>query len=162
MTVEEARDQFLAENGFTLEAYDAPRSPASMLGVNFSVPNTAKHRWAIRLHDLHHVATGFGTDPAGEGEISAWEWRRGGLRGLGLYVGSLLVIGTAMGLALAPLRTWKAFRAATSGPSLFTDGALDYDALLCLSVGELRATLGLPLRGVASVPRGLHSTAPRR
>jgi ubiquinone biosynthesis protein Coq4 len=28
------------------------------------------------LHDLHHVATGFGTDMIGEGEVSVWETRR--------------------------------------------------------------------------------------
>ena len=70
-------DAYLEENGFTPEEYDAPRTPASFLRIRFSVPNPPRHRWAIMLHDLHHVATGFGTDPAGEGQISAWEFRRG-------------------------------------------------------------------------------------
>ena len=45
---------------------------------------------AVRWHDLHHVATRFGTDNVGEGEISAWELRRG-LRGLGPYVGAIVL-----------------------------------------------------------------------
>lgn len=87
-SVEQGLNAYLEENGFTVKAYDAPRTPASFLGLRFSVPNTPRHRWAIMLHDLHHVATGYGTDPAGEGQISAWECRRG-LRPLGLYVGSI-------------------------------------------------------------------------
>ena len=70
-TVDAALQLYLDENGFTREHYAAPRTPASFLGIGFSVPNTPKHRWAIQLHDLHHVATGFGTNPAGEGQISA-------------------------------------------------------------------------------------------
>ena len=66
MRVRDARDAYLAENGFTTESYDAPTTAGSFLGVKFSVPNPPPHQRAIRLHDLHHVATGFGTDHAGE------------------------------------------------------------------------------------------------
>ncbi|HEU4538135.1 MAG TPA: hypothetical protein VFS00_28635, partial [Polyangiaceae bacterium] len=61
-TVRQGRDAYLGENHFTLEAYDAPRTEASFLGMAFTVPNTPRHRWGIMLHDLHHVATGYGTD----------------------------------------------------------------------------------------------------
>ena len=36
-------------------------------------PNTAERVRALRLHDLHHVLTGYDTDLAGEAEIGAWE-----------------------------------------------------------------------------------------
>jgi hypothetical protein len=75
-SVQEGRDAYLAENGFTVESYDAKWTPASLLGITFAVPNTKNHRRAIMWHDLHHVATGIGTDPAGEGEIAMWEMRR--------------------------------------------------------------------------------------
>ncbi|HEU4407893.1 MAG TPA: hypothetical protein VFS43_21710 [Polyangiaceae bacterium] len=157
-TVREARDAYLAENQFTLEAYDAPRTGAAFLGFAFSVPNPPKHRWGIMLHDLHHVATGYGTDVAGEGEVSAWELRRG-LRNLGLYVGSLVVLGTMAGLMRAPLRTLRAFLASGGGRgSLFADvDERAYDELLALSVGELRARLGIPEGGLSRHRRGLHS-----
>src|SRR5215467_14616440 len=93
--VREGRDTYLAENGFTTAAYDVKWTDASFFGVRFRVPNTARHRWAIMLHDLHHVATGYGTDLVGEAEISAWELRRG-LRGLGFYVGSIVAGGALM------------------------------------------------------------------
>jgi hypothetical protein len=157
--VREGRDAYLAENGFTVEEYDAKVTKASFLGVEFSVPNTKKHREAIMLHDLHHVATGYGTDIVGEGEISAWELRRG-LRGLGLYVGSIVIAGTLAGLALAPRRTIAAWRASDARGSLFQTPR-PYADLLAMSVGDLRRELRVPDAGVARKERRLHSRAPR-
>jgi hypothetical protein len=157
-TVREARDAYLAENGFTEEAYDAKWTHGLFFGIPVVVPNTKKHRWAIMLHDLHHVALGFGTDLAGEAEISAWEVRHG-LPSLGLYVGSIVFFGMLMGGVVAPKRTLDAFRAAKRARSLFALD-LDYEKLLAMSVGELRELLGVPNEGLAKTPRELHGRAP--
>src|SRR5438105_15281405 len=115
-TVRQARDAYLAENGFTVDAYDAKWTDGSFLGIKLVVPNTPRHRWAIMRHDLHHVATGYGTDIVGEAEISAWELRRG-LRGLGLYVGTIVTSIALFGLVRAPRPPVPAWRAATGrGP----------------------------------------------
>jgi hypothetical protein len=160
-----ARGAYLAENGFTVEAYDEKWTDATAFGIPLKVPNTPRHRWAIMLHDLHHVATGYGTDMIGEGEISIWESRRG-LRSLGLYVASIVAVGAMGGMVLAPRRAVAAFRASGLGrASLFagTDAgagtAADYDALLALTVGELRARLGVPAEGLVT-SRAIHSRAP--
>jgi hypothetical protein len=159
LTVRAGRDCYLAENGFTLEAYDAKWTPASLLGFTFYVPNTSHHRRAIMWHDLHHVATGYGTDPAGEGEISAWELRRG-LAGLDLYVSAIVISGTLLGLLVAPRRTFRAWSdSGGTGRTLFARASSEYDALLACSVAELREQLGVPEQGVAQ-QHGLHSTAP--
>jgi hypothetical protein len=158
-SVRRGRDAYLAENGFTVEAYDEKWTPASFFAIDFAVPNTGKHRWAIQLHDLHHVATGYGTDLAGEGEISAWELR-GGLGGLGLYVGTIVATGALMGLLLAPRRTLGAWRSAAGARPLWKV-APRYEELLAMSVGELRALVGAPAEGIASGERGLHKNAPR-
>ncbi len=158
LSVRAGRDAYLAENGFTVKAYEDPWTEASIFGLKVAVPNTRRHRWAIMMHDLHHVATGYGTDHIGEGEISAWELRRG-LGRLGLYVGGIVTAGTVLGFMLAPRRTLAAFRAGGSGPSLFAED--DADKLLDMTVGELRQKLGLPEGGLAAIPRKLHSYAPR-
>ena len=159
LDVEAGRDAYLRENGFTVAAYDAPRTPASLFGIPFSVPNPPRHRWAIMLHDLHHVATGFGTDLIGEGEIrpgscatacAAWA-STSGFSSTGLAL---------LGLLVAPRRTWRAYRLGAGGTSLFRLER-DYDELLAMDVGQLRATLGIPLRGLATGPRGLHGRAPK-
>src|SRR5580765_2472141 len=159
MNVREARDLYLAVNGFTVEAYDAKWTDASFLGIKFRVPNTQMHRVSIMLHDLHHVATGFGTDLAGEGEISAWEARRG-LRALGAYVGSIVASGVLLGLTMAPKRTVRAWRnSSADSESLFPlvrhdDFSKRYEALLAMTVGELRRELGVPQEGVVQGPQG--------
>jgi hypothetical protein len=158
LNVRGARDSYLAENGFTVEGYDAKWTQASFFGVPFRVPNTKRHSDAIKLHDLHHVATGYGTDLVGEGEISAWEFQRG-VRALGLYVGSIVTAGLAAGLILAPRRTLAAWRAARGDASLF-HSKTSYESLLAMSVGELRDALGVPRHGVATAPRALHAFAP--
>lgn len=157
-TVEQARDAYLAENGFTLAGYDADTTPASILGIRFRVPNTPRHRWAIMRHDLHHAATGYGTDLVGEVETSAWECRAG-LRGLGLYTGAIVLGLALLGLAVAPVRTLRAWRA-SRGRSLFTAPEVPYEAVLGLRLGALRARLGIPDAGLATRPRRLHPGAP--
>jgi len=160
-SVQEGRDAYLAENGFTVESYDAKWTPASLLGISFAVPNTKNHRRAIMWHDLHHVVTGIGTDPAGEGEIAMWELRRG-LRGLDLYVTMLVVFGAVVGLLVAPRRMLRAWRASGIGHQhLFARDLAEYESLLNMTVGQLRKALGVPELGIA-IERGYHSTAPAR
>jgi hypothetical protein len=160
------RDAYLAENGFDLAGYEAPYAEVPLLGRSLRIPNPESRRRAVRFHDLHHVATGYGTDKVGEGEISAWELRRG-LRPLGLYVRALVVSGALIGLLIAPRRTWRAYRASSASAgsgsgartSLFR-GDIAYDTLLTMSIGELRAALGVPPHGLAREPRKLHALAP--
>jgi hypothetical protein len=162
-SVRQARDAYLAENGFTVEAYDDRWTQGSFFGVRLALLNTRRHRWAIMLHDLHHVVTGYGTNLVGEGEISAWELRHG-WRSLGLYVGSIVLFGAVMGVALSPRRMRSAWQSAAAVRSLFASVPLGdegaYEALLDLSVEELRTRLGVPRDGVTSVPRELHHYAP--
>jgi hypothetical protein len=157
-SVREGRDLYLRENGFSVEAYDAPTTEASLLGFRFRVPNTPKHRWAIMLHDLHHVATGFGTDFSGEAEISAWEAPQG-LRPLGLYTGWIVGSLALLGFVFTPRRAIAAWRASRA-PNLFHAPEGSYERLLELSVAELRNVLGLPADGLSPRPRRLHANAP--
>jgi len=159
-TVRRARDAYLAENGFTTESYDYTWTTGSFLGIELRVPNTRKHRWAIMRHDLHHVATGYGTDHVGEAEISAWELRAA--RELGLYVSSIVFLGMLLGLVRAPRRTLAAWRDGKTARFLYArpDCDDDYETLLDLTVGELRALMGVPEDGVAREPRALHDFAP--
>lgn len=161
-TVESGLEAYLEENGFKKESYDAARTPVTFWRINFSVPNPPKHRWAIMLHDLHHVATGFGTDSAGEGQLSAWECRKG-LRPLGFYVGSIVFSGFLLGLLVAPVKTTKAWRSSKSGKSLFVLTDYSYEDLLAMKIQELRGLLEIEKDGLFQEGRrGLHSGAPEK
>ena len=130
----------------------------SFLSFAFKLPNPPSRRRAIRFHDLHHVATGFGTDLVGEAEISAWELRRG-LRGVGPYVSLLIVQLTLLGLVIAPRRTIAAWRSSNNRFSLFHEKK-SYDELLAMSVADLRSFLGVPPDGIATGPQKKHAFAP--
>ena len=159
LTVREARDAYLAENGFSIEEYASKWTKASFFGIRFVVPNTRRHRFGIMLHDLHHVATGYGTDLAGEGEISGWELRQ--VSSLGAYVGGIVTLGAAMGFLLEPRRTVAAFRAGRHHTPLFATVLTEreYEELLDLTVGELRERVGVAGDGLADRPRALHAYA---
>lgn len=145
ITVRDALDAYLTVNGFTLDAYDAPTFEISLLGRRCEFPNSPDRQWAIALHDLHHVATGYGTDFAGEAEIAAWELAAG-CRTPVVYV--LNVIAVGIGLFLAPVRVMRAWVAGLRGRTLYRLG-LERDACLELEVHALRVLLGISEVGLA-------------
>ncbi len=160
-TVRQSLDAFLSENGYDAADYDAARSPAKLFGIRFSVPNPPQHRWAIMRHDLHHIATGYGTNLPGEAEVSAWEFRRG-IGPLGWYVGSIVVSACLMGLVVAPRRMLRAWWASGRHPNLFHDTEHTYEELLDFTLGTLREMIGLPVDGLAQHQRGVNELSPQR
>ncbi len=156
-SVAQALETYLRENGFTKASYTERFTEVAVWKLKFYLPNTKAHARALRLHDLHHAITGFGTDLAGEGEISAWEVRRG-LRGLDLYVTLVVLLAGTSGFVMAPIRAIRAFRRSGGGRNLFADER-DYEDLLAMNLGDLRVSLGVPRDGIAE-RRGLHSAAP--
>ena len=139
LPMREARDQFLAANGFRVEDYTAPTFTIRIWGVPFKYPNTKAHRWATPLHDMHHLLTEYGTDWIGEAEMAAWELRAGCKT---LIVYWLNLWGVAIGLFISPQRVWRAWQAGRGKLSLYRDPRL-CDSIMELTVGEVRLRLGL-------------------
>lgn len=150
---------YLAENGFDTSQYDDDSVTVNFWGIRFSIPNPPARKLAIRYHDLHHVMTGYGTDPTGEAEISAWELRRG-IGVFGWYVRLIILTGVFVGLVHSPRRVWQAWKAGRSLRKLPDPSIEHYEKLLCLTVGELRAQYGVESTGVMK-SRALHRDAPR-
>jgi hypothetical protein len=144
--VPEARDRFLASNGFHVEDYSAPTYTIKFWQFPVRFPNTKGHQWATPLHDLHHILTGYTTDWIGEAEIAAWELRAGCKT---LVVYWLDVAGVVIGLFISPARLWRAFVRAKGQRTLYHEPAL-CDSLSQMTVGEVRARLGIPAGGLKS------------
>ena len=111
----------------------------------FAFPNTASRRRAVRVHDLHHLLTGYDTDWIGETEISAFEIGAGCGRYSAAWMLNLSAFFT--GPFVKPGRLFAAFRRGRRCRSLYHES---YDeALLQSGVGEVRERLGLaePLDG---------------
>jgi ubiquinone biosynthesis protein Coq4 len=142
MTVEEAREQYFAANGFSTAAYSDRWVHVRIGPLPFAFPNFRSRRRAIPFHDLHHVATGYATTWRGEAEIGAWEIAATfGDRGARFWAAWLLnSIMFTIGLVIAPRRVIRAFRRGRKCTSVYRIGV---DEALALDVDELRRRLGL-------------------
>jgi hypothetical protein len=140
-TVQEARASYFQRAGFPPDGgYSKSFVELGRLGpIPLGFPNTDSRRRAVVLHDLHHIATGYQTDWAGEGEISAWEIATGcGRYGFAWFIN---LQGMVMGWVVAPGRTWRAFLRGRHSKSLYREGYSD--AVLGERVAALRARLEL-------------------
>jgi len=143
--MQQAREQFLAANGFRVENYAAPTYTVKLWRLPLKLPNTKAHQWATPLHDLHHILTGYRTDWLGEAEVAAWELRAGCKTQVVYW---LDLSGAAIGLFISPLRVWRAFRSARGQRTLYRDPKL-CDSMMQMTVGEVRSRLGIPREGMA-------------
>jgi hypothetical protein len=108
MPVRAAIDDFLARHGFSRDEYSQRWYWIRIFGRKMWLPNPRSRRIMVPLHDLHHVATGYGADMKSEAEIGAWELAAG------CTTPTLWIINTMaalLGLIVSPRRTLRAFRA---------------------------------------------------
>lgn len=128
-SIAHARSAFFARAGFAPDGgYQDATAEAAFAGLPYQVANGPLRRAALRIHDLHHLVTGFDTDWQGEAEISAWELGSGG-GGRHLYAWNIALWGLFTGLLGIPARTWRAFQQGRSASNLYVQD-VDVDALL--------------------------------
>ena len=140
LTVGEARAQYFQASGFDGTSYTERWVKLRLGPIPFAFPNTDGRKAAVKLHDLHHVATGYTTSWTGEAEIAAWEIGAGCGRHLAAWV--LNAMAASMGLIHAPRKVVRAFQRGRRSSSLYR---MSYsDAMLGWTVGELRDRLRLP------------------
>ena len=158
ISVREARDAYLVENGFTTEEYTKDTFSLAFLRgkMKLTFPNPPSRKRAIALHDLHHVATGYGADLTGEGEIGVWELM-GGCDALSVYF--LNGVAALGGCMISPRRMLRAYRDARAARALYRQDP-KLDELLSLTLGELRGRLGIPEGGISKTRRAVAATAP--
>lgn len=118
MTLADARTAFFADAGLGPDGgYGAAWVRVETKPFPVYFPNTRARVAAARLHDLHHVATGYATDWPGEAEIAAWEIAGGcGRHGWAwvLNLGAFVV-----GMVRAPRRLFAAFVRGRRGRNLY-------------------------------------------
>lgn len=135
LPLRDALARYFADNGFGADGgYSAAWVDLAIGPVPFPFPNTAARKRAVPFHDLHHIVTGYHTDFRGECEISAWEVGAGCKREIVAWQLDLSLV--ALGVVIAPRRTFRAFRAGRGHDSLY---GRDYPSLVSLTVGEARA-----------------------
>jgi hypothetical protein len=146
LSVRDARARYFASNGFGDGGYHAKWVKLALGPLPFAIPNTAARVRAVRLHDLHHVATGYDTHVLGEAEIGAWEIG-GSCRGF-VAAWILNLYAMLLGFWISPPAVFRAFVRGRHSGNLYR-GEWD-EALLERRVGDLRRQLGLTAPPVAA------------
>jgi hypothetical protein len=139
LTVAEARAQYFRVNGFSLASYTDKWVKLKLGPIPIAFPNTAGRVAAVKLHDLHHVATEYATTWTGEAEIGAWEIGAGCGRYWAAWFLNLSAFG--VGMWIAPRRVFRAFVRGRRSKSLYD--RVYTDELLAQSVADLRKNLAL-------------------
>lgn len=141
-TVREARRRFFAANGFAPDGgYDDDWADAEFGPLAYRVPNLRARGEALRVHDLHHLVTGYSTDWRGEAQISAWELGSGW--GRYPYAWIIALFGFVSGLLGLPADTLRAFvRGRRSRGNLYD--AESIDPWLDRPLPELERALRVP------------------
>src|SRR5262249_43819635 len=142
LTVRQARADYFRRAGFPPDGGETQRWVVlRVAGVPFSaIPNIAARKRTVKLHDIHHVLTGYDTSWTGEAEIGAWELGSGCRRHWVAWV--LNIQAMILGLLIAPRRTWRAFQRGRRSGNLYGSATLD-ESLLDLTVDELRREVGI-------------------
>ncbi|MEM6957390.1 MAG: hypothetical protein AAF645_16985 [Myxococcota bacterium] len=137
LSVRDAFSAFMKRNGFSEGEYSDPLVWIPMGPVSLPIPNTRGRQAVVRMHDLHHIATGYDTDHVGEAEIGAFELAAGCTRFEAYLYNGMAV---ALGFVLAPRRVLAAYRRGRAARTLYRAPLSNAD-LDAMSVRELRAHL---------------------
>jgi len=138
-SVAAARDEYFRDTGFSVAAYGDRWVKLKLGPLPFAFPNSDARRAAVKLHDLHHIATGYDTSWRGEAEIAAWELAGGCGR---YWVAWMINAGAfGVGLLISPRRTLRAFARGRRSKTLYHRAF--GDDLLAITVGDLRRDLRL-------------------
>lgn len=141
VSVRAARSRFFASSGFPADGgYDDEWADAEFGPVVYRVPNLRARARALRIHDLHHLVTGYATSWRGEAEISAWELGSGW--GRHWYAWIIALFGLFTGLITQPGATLAAFARGRRSANLY--GRDDVEALLDRPLGELEQMIHAP------------------
>ena len=141
-TVRDARRRFFAASGFAPDGgYDDAWADAELGPFAYRVPNLPARAAALRVHDLHHLVTGYPTDWRGEAQISAWELGSG--FGRYPYAWIIAIFGLLTGVLAMPAETLRAFvRGRRSRRNLYDFASID--AWLDRPLSELQSALAVP------------------
>lgn len=166
MRVVDARASYFARSGFDDSTYTARFIELPALGTTLYLPNIADRRAAVRVHDLNHLLTGYGTDWLGESMISTFEL---GMGVRGYWVAWVLDSSAMlMGFMREPRQMLRAFARGHATPhstyALLPDvNAPEMERTLQGPMGALRAAVGLvddaPLTPSAALALTAHSAA---
>jgi hypothetical protein len=139
LPLRDARAFYFSANAFDEKSYTDRWVKLRAGPIPLYVPNTASRVRAVRIHDLHHVLTGYDTTWTGEGEIAAFEIASGCADHYAAWYLNLSAL--AIGILLSPGAMLRAFGRGCRAQNLYR--ATVDDSLLATTVGTMRRCLAL-------------------
>jgi len=140
LSLRDALARYFEDNGLGADGgYNSRWVELKVGPIPMPFPNTSARKKAVPFHDLHHIATGYGTDWPGEAEISAWEVGAGCKTSVVAWQLNLSM--AFVGCFIAPRRTFAAFVRGRRSESFYGES---YEPLLALSIAEARARAAIP------------------
>lgn len=140
LKVRQAIDQFFERFGFSSDAYTAKWFAIRVGHFSVYLPNIPNRVKVARMHDIHHVLTGYPANWRGEAEIGAWEIATGCRTSLVAWF--LNGGAVAVGLFLWPGAVVRAFRRGWhSRTNLYHD--FDYETLMGKTLKDAKEMIGL-------------------
>ncbi len=138
-TMRQARAEYFEANKFGVNGgYDDLWVDFKLGPIPFPIPNAPSRVRAVKVHDMHHILTGYDTNLRGEIEISAWEVGAGCKSFGAAWVLNL----SGMGIWwLWPKRIFEAFVRGLRSESLY---GRELDTLLDQTVAQTRAQMHVP------------------
>jgi hypothetical protein len=141
LTLRDARALYFQAFGFSEAHYSARwvslKKIAGVIPIGF--PNTAGRIRAVKMHDIHHVLTGYAANYTGEAEIGAWELAAGCGRHPAAWILNLFALQYGVFIGRPVLRAAARGRRSAT---LYHMRELD-EAVLQKTVGEMRRELRL-------------------
>lgn len=135
-TLRMARDTFFAEQGIPTNTYEERWAKIDFFGLPLWLPNSEERARSLRLHDMHHMLTGYQTDILSEAEIGAWELATGCRDH---YVAWVLNAVAVFGWGwLIPRRVIAAWRRGCRSLNLYYLRDEEFEALLDVDIEEVR------------------------
>jgi hypothetical protein len=151
-TVRAARALYFETNGFGSDGgYEQKWVTVKVGPAAVLIANTKGRVRSVRLHDLHHIATGYPTTLEGEALIAAWELASNCRDHLAAWF--LNAAAFAVGLVVAPRALWRAFVRGRHSANLY--GGEFSDELLDNTVGDFRVRLRVDGKHEPRVADGL-------
>jgi len=138
LTLRNARARYFESAGLDDGGYTDSWVIFRVAGVPIAaLPNTAQRIRSVRLHDIHHVLTGYDTSWTGEAEIAAWELASGCADHAAAWFFNFSA--ALIGVFIAPRALWTAAVRGRAQQNLYA-GEWD-EAILDRRLGELRRDL---------------------
>ncbi|MEO8088319.1 MAG: hypothetical protein ABI763_15970 [Bacteroidota bacterium] len=144
LVVRDALQLYFSEYHFADGGYTSKWFKIKLGRLYVPLPNIKSRIDAVKIHDVHHLVTGYNADWKGEVEIGAWEIATGCEK---KTVAWLLNLGSIfVGIFLYPRSLFNAFmRGRKCVTSLYYNTI--YNELLDKTLGELRKKINIDLPG---------------